>query len=143
MTSCALLELYQQCSVCLAWQLPWSAGRSSSTWLCQNGLLNHLCGQGAAEMYPPACPFTFPTPREGKGGTSGDPPCSSNHIVGESFAPSEMVPGTVQHLRDAGDKIQGGPERLRAQFGCGSPPAHKTIVRNTEEQKDFHGVGRL
>lgn len=55
----------------------------------------------------------------------------------------EMVPGTVQHLRDAGDEIQRGPGGLRAQFGSGSPPAHKTIVRNTAEQKDFHGMGRL
>lgn len=59
------------------------------------------------------------------------------------LAPSEMVPGTVQHLRDAGDNIQGGPGGLRAQFGSGYPPADKTTVRNGVEQKDFHGVGRL
>lgn len=74
MTSCTLLELYEQCSICLAWHLPWSAGRSSSTWLCQHGLLNHLFGQGSASAQknthlPAQEVLMFPTPREGKGGT--------------------------------------------------------------------------
>lgn len=67
--------------------LPWNAGRSSSTWLCQHGLLNHLFGQGAAGAQknthlPAQEVFMFPTPREEKGGTSRNPPCSSDCIAG-------------------------------------------------------------
>lgn len=137
MTSCTLLELYQQLSVRLASQLPWSASRSNSTWLCQHGLLNHLFGQGTAgaQKHPSTCPggVCVSHCKGGEGWKGRKPSLLIRLHCRGLLAPSEMVAGTVPHLRDEGDEIQGGPGGLRAQFGSGSPPAHKTIVRNAAE----------